>query len=66
VDVGAPHGGGDAGGEVAVGDETDARAGAADVLDQLLVARTVEDDDGDVADFARKALEVGRRGSRMS
>src|SRR5205809_841174 len=44
VHVGAPHGGRDAGREVAIADQFDARAGLADVGDQLLVARAVEDD----------------------
>ena len=39
----------DAGREIAVGDQPDARAGAADLLDQLLVARPVEHDDDQVA-----------------
>ena len=48
--------GGDARREVAVGDQPDARAGAADVLDQLLVARAIEDDDDEVLDLAVEAL----------
>src|SRR5213076_2173350 len=52
VDVGAAHGRRDAGGEVAVADQLDARAGLADVGDQLLVARAVEDDDDQVLDVA--------------
>src|SRR5207247_5671534 len=52
VDVGAAHGGRDAGREVTVADQLDACAGLADVGDQLLVARAVEDDDDQVLDVA--------------
>ena len=39
VHAAADHGGGDAGRQVAVADQADARAGGADLLDQLLVPR---------------------------
>ena len=48
VDAGRLAGGGDRARDVAVGDEADAGAGRADVGGQLLVARPVEHDDGDV------------------
>ena len=48
VDAGALAGGHDRAGHVAVGDELDPGAGGADLVDQLLVARPVEHDDGDV------------------
>ena len=48
VDTGARAGGHDRAGDVAVGDVADARAGVADLLGELLVARPVEDDDRDV------------------
>ena len=44
VVVRAADRGGDRGGDVAVLDELDSRAGVADLLDQVVVARTVEDD----------------------
>ena len=43
---------GDAGRQVAVADETDARAGGADVADQLLVARPIEHHDDELVDLA--------------
>ena len=46
----------DAGREVAVADQPDARAGASDVLDQLLVARPVEHDDDQVGHRAVQPL----------
>ena len=46
----------DAGGQVAVRDELDAGAGGADVGDQLLVARPVQDHDGDVPRPATQPL----------
>src|SRR6185295_2651776 len=49
VDAGAAYGGGDAGREVAVRDQTDAGAGGADVRDELLVPRAVEHHDGQIA-----------------
>src|SRR5438105_4720393 len=45
--------------EVAVADETDARARFAHVLYELPVARAVEDDDGEVFDVAREAARDG-------
>ena len=50
------HRGGDAGREVAVADEPDARARLADVGDEPLVARPVEDDDHEVVDLAVERL----------
>ncbi len=50
VDAGARAGRRDRAGHVAVGDEVDAGAGAADVLDQLGVPRPVEHADRDVGD----------------
>ena len=44
------------GDDVAVLDEVDPRAGLADVLDQLLVTRSVEDDDREVVDLASQRL----------
>ena len=72
VDVGAAHGGRDAGREVAVGDQPDARAGAADLLDQLLVARPVEHDDDEILHLPAEPLgdrpggspSASRRGAR--
>src|SRR5690606_17493716 len=56
VDGGAAHGGGDSVGEVAVADQTDAGAGAADVLDQLAVAGSVQHHDGQVVDVAGQGV----------
>ena len=50
VDAGALDRARDRGRHVAVGDELDPGAGRADLGDQVLVARAVEDDDRDVAD----------------
>ena len=44
MDAGPDHGGGDAGGQVAVADQLYTGAGIADVRNQLLVAGTVEHD----------------------
>src|SRR6185295_4821705 len=52
VDAGAADGGGDAGGEVAVGDQFDAGAGFADLRDEVVVALAVEDGDGQLVDVA--------------
>src|SRR6201987_130149 len=59
VNAGANDGSGDAGGEVAVADQADARAGFPDVVDELLVARAVENDDDEVFDVAVEALGNG-------
>ena len=56
VDAGALPGGGDRAGDVAVGDELDAGAGLADLVDELLVPGAVEDADGDVAEGALLGL----------
>ena len=68
MDVGAADGGRDAGREVAVGDQPDARPGAADLLDQLLVPRTVEHDHDEVLHLAAETfgddLEILLRASR--
>ena len=58
VHVRAAHGGRDAGREVAVADQLDARAGLADVVDQLLVPRPVEHDDDQVL---RRAVRASAR-----
>ena len=42
--------------EIAVADQPDARAGRADVRDQLLVARAVEHHDDEVLDLALERL----------
>ena len=59
VVVRAADGRRDGGGHGAVGDELDARAGAPDVLDQVLVTRAVEDDRRDVV--GRTAERLGDR-----
>ena len=59
VVVRSAHGGADRRGHVAVLDQLDARAGGADLLDQVVVARPVEDDRRDVVDHA--AERVGDR-----
>ena len=41
--------------EVAVADQPDARAGRADLLDELLVSRPIEDDDDEILDVALEA-----------
>ena len=51
------RGRGDGAVDVAVGDEADARAGAAHLVDEVVVAVTVEDDDREVADAL--ALRLG-------
>ena len=60
VDARARDGTRDGGRKVAVGDQLDARAGLPYLGDELLVARPVEDDDGDVVD----ASTEGRRDPR--
>ncbi len=50
VDIGAAHGGRDAGRKIAVADQADPGPGPADVLDQLLMARAVENDDDHFVD----------------
>ena len=55
VHVGAAHRGGDAGGQVAVADQPDARPGGADVGDQLLVPLAIEHDDDEVLDVTAEA-----------
>ena len=60
VVVRAAHGGRHRRGHVAVLDQLDAGAGGADLLDQVVVARPVEDDRGDVAWPA--PVGVGDRG----
>ena len=52
VDAGALDRAADRGRQVAVGDELDPRPGPPDLLDQGVVARPLEDDDGDVVDAA--------------
>ena len=52
VDARPDHRRRDAGREIAVADQADARAGRADVRDQLLVARPVEHDDDEIVDVA--------------
>ena len=59
VVVRAADGRADGGGHVAVLDQLDARAGGADLLDQILVAWAVEHDRGDVVGLA--AERVGDR-----
>ena len=56
VDAGAAHGGRDAGREVAVGDQLDARAGLADLGDEIVMALAVEHDDGQLVDVALEGL----------
>src|SRR6516165_8883710 len=67
VNAGTDDGGGDSGGEVAVADQANTRAGFADVVDELFVARAVEDDDDKVLDIAVEPLgdraQVVRDGS---
>ena len=46
----------DAGRQIAVANQPDARAGRADVGDELLVARPVEHDDDEVVDLAAEAV----------
>src|SRR4029078_13013776 len=52
VDAGTDDRGGNAGRQVAVADETNARAGRPDVGDQLLVAFAVEHDNDEILDLA--------------
>ena len=66
-DVGAGLGpaGRDGAGDVAVGDEADAGARLADLVDELVVAVPVEDDGGEVADgppvaFGERVEVLGR------
>ena len=54
VDAGADDRRGDAGRQVAVADQPDARAGRADVRDQLLVPRPIEHDDDEILDAAAR------------
>src|SRR4051794_16696107 len=56
VDAGPAHGGGDAGGEIAVGDQLDARARFADLRDEIVMPFAVEDHDGQFIDVALKRL----------
>src|SRR4029079_6212556 len=55
VDAGADDGRGDACRQVAVADQPDARAGRANVRNQLFVPRPVEHDDDQVVDTALEA-----------
>src|SRR5262249_10535288 len=55
VDAGADDRGRDAGRQVAVADQPDARAGPADLLDQLLVPRPIEYHDHEIFDAAIEA-----------
>ena len=64
VVVRAAHGGRDRRGHVAVLDQLDAGAGGPDLLDQVVVARAVEDDRGDVA--GPPAVGVGDRGDVLA
>ena len=59
--AGTEDGRGDAGGEIAVADKPDARAGVADVVDQFLVARAIEHDDDQILHVA-----VQRRGDLLA
>src|SRR5579862_445313 len=59
VDAGAENGGGDAGGEIAVADEADARSGGANIVDELFVAGTIENDDDEVFLIAIEAARDG-------
>ncbi len=59
MNAGADHRGGNPRGQVAVSDQADARAGLANVGDQLFVARAVQDDDDQVLDVAVQALGNG-------
>src|SRR5215469_7734485 len=59
VDPCADDGSGDAGGEVAIADETDASAGFANVGDEFFVARAIEDNDDEVFDVAVETLGDG-------
>ncbi len=56
MNAGARHGGDDGRREIAVADQLDARAGRADVGDELLVARPVEHRDDQVVDVAAQRL----------
>src|SRR5208337_285242 len=59
VHAGAEDGGGNAGGEVAVTDEPDARASRADFLDEFFVAGAIENDDHEIFDVAIEAIGDG-------
>ena len=59
MNAGAGHRGGDAGRQVAVADQADARAGGADVGDQLLVTRPIEHHDRQLVDLAAEAAGDG-------
>jgi hypothetical protein len=56
VNPGAAHGCGDAGGEVAVGDQLDARSRLADLGDEVLMAVAVEHHDGQLVDVALEGV----------
>ena len=56
VDAGARHRATDGSGQVAIADELDPGAGRPDLGDELVVPRTLEDDDRDVADLASEGL----------
>src|SRR5205807_6675915 len=55
VDARAGDTGRDTGGEVAIGDETDARAGLADIGDEFFMARTIEHHHYQIVDAALQA-----------
>src|SRR5438445_12506335 len=59
MDARADDGSGDAGGKIAVADQADARAGGANIFDQLLVAGAVENDDDEVLLVAVEAAGNG-------
>ena len=59
VGAGVGPGGGDAAGDVAVGDEADAGAGLADLADQLVVAGAVEHHGGELGDPLAEGLGHG-------
>src|ERR1700722_548024 len=59
VNAGADDRGGNTGGQVAVADQANARAGFANVADQFFVARAIEHDDGQIFDVAVKPLRDG-------
>src|SRR5581483_7589937 len=52
MNAGAAHGGRDAGGEIAVADQFDARAGFADLRDEIVMTLAIEYDDGQFVDVA--------------
>ena len=59
VHAAAEHGGGDAGGEVAIADQPDTGASRTDFLDQRLVPRPIEHDHDQVLDLASQRLRDG-------